>query len=102
DVGKIVDEAIKNSLPSVQASMAAVNEAIARETPAAAASAKPEMAISGHRIEIPVKKDGKIVGKANAMLNMDRTLHSVLALARRDQGEIRFALDQKGKIYNPD
>jgi serine phosphatase RsbU (regulator of sigma subunit) len=102
DVSKIVDEAIKNSLPSVQASMAAVNEAIARETAGAAASAKPEMAISGHRIEIPVKKDGKIVGKANAMLNMDRTLHSVLALARRDQGEIPFALDQKGQLYTPD
>jgi serine phosphatase RsbU (regulator of sigma subunit) len=102
DVGKIVDDAFKSSVPSVQAGMAAVNEAIARETSAAIASAKPEMEITGHRIEIPVKKDGKIVGKANAMLNMDRTLHSVLALARRDQGEIPFALDQKGQLYTPD
>ncbi len=102
DVSAIVDEAFKSSIPSVQAGMAAVNEAIARETAAAVASAKPEMEISGHKIEIPVKKDGKIVGKANAMLNMDRTLHSVLALARRDQGEIPFALDQKGQLYTPD
>jgi serine phosphatase RsbU (regulator of sigma subunit) len=102
DVSAIVDEAFKSSIPSVQAGMAAVNEAIARETATAVAAAKPEMEISGHKIEIPVKKDGKIVGKANAMLNMDRTLHSVLALARRDQGEIPFALDQKGQLYTPD
>jgi serine phosphatase RsbU (regulator of sigma subunit) len=102
DVGAIVAEAMKQSAPAVEAGVAAVTEAITREAVAAAAAAKPEMAISGHRIEVPIKKDGKIVGKANAMLNMDRTMRSVLSLARRDQGEIPFALDEQGRLYTPD
>ena len=108
DVRAIVTEAIKESLPAIQAGIAGVNEAIAREAAAAAAAApaaapkKPDMAVSGRKIEVPVWKDGKVIGKANAMLDMDRTIQSVLSLARRDQGEIPFALDQQGHLYTPD
>jgi serine phosphatase RsbU (regulator of sigma subunit) len=105
DISKSIEAALKASQSSIEASVAAVNEAVARESAAAAAPAaapKPNMAISGHRIEVPIMKDGKMVGKANAMLNMDRTMGSILALARRDQGEIPFALDQQGRLYTPD
>jgi serine phosphatase RsbU (regulator of sigma subunit) len=101
DVGAIVAEALKQSTTAVEAGVAAVSEAIAREA-IAAASAKPEMAITGRRIEVPIKKDGKVIGKANAMLNMDRTMRSILTFARRDQGEIPFAIDQQGRLYTPD
>jgi sigma-B regulation protein RsbU (phosphoserine phosphatase) len=97
DVSAIVAEALK-SVPTAEA---AVKDAIAREAMAATAQ-KPEMAVKGRTIEVPVKKAGKVVGKANAMLNMERTLHSVLALARREQGEIPFALDQQQRLYTPD
>lgn len=102
DVGAIVAEALKQSTPAVEAGVAAVTEAITREAVAAAAAAKPEMAISGKRIEVPIVKDGKVVGKANAVMNMDRTMRSVLSFARRDQGEIPFAIDQQGRVYTPD
>jgi serine phosphatase RsbU (regulator of sigma subunit) len=102
DVSAIVTEALQGSMPAIQAGIAGVNEAIARETVAAAAARKPQMAVSGHKIEVPVWKDGKMVGKANAMLNMDRTLQSVLSLARRDQGEIPFAIDQQGLLHTTD
>jgi len=62
----------------------------------------PEVAVSGQKIEVPVWKNGKMVGKANAMLNMDRTIQSVLSLARRDQGEIPFAIDKDGRLYTAD
>jgi serine phosphatase RsbU (regulator of sigma subunit) len=101
DVAGLVAQALKQSAPAVESGMAAVNEAIAREV-AAAAAKTPDMAISGRRIEVPVMKDGKVVGKANAMLNLDRTLHSVLSLARREQGEVPFAFDQQGRLYTPD
>jgi serine phosphatase RsbU (regulator of sigma subunit) len=94
DVGAIVTEALKGA----PAAEAAVQDAIAREAIAASAQ-KPDMAVSGRRIEVPVRKGGKIVGKANAMLNLDRTLHSVLAFARREQGEIPFAVDQQQRLY---
>ena len=97
DVGAIVAEALK-SVPTAEA---AVKDAIAREA-MAAQTQKPEMAVSGRRIEVPVMKDGKMVGKANATLNMDRTLHSVLRLARREQGEIPFAIDQQQRLHSPD
>jgi serine phosphatase RsbU (regulator of sigma subunit) len=105
DISAAIDAAMKASQPAIEAGVAAVNDAVAREAAAAAtptAAKKPEMAISGHRIEVPITKDGKVVGKANAMLNMDRTVGSVLALARRDQGEIPFALDQQGQLYTTD
>jgi serine phosphatase RsbU (regulator of sigma subunit) len=138
DVNAIVAEAMKQGMPAIQAGLAGVNEAIARETAAAVAAARPDpaakseaasrpdapakpeppappgaaskparasqsaVALGGHKIEVPVWKDGKIVGKANAMLNMDRTIRSVLTLGRRDQGEIPFAIDTQGRLYTPD
>ncbi len=104
DMTATIEAAMKATTPAIEASIAAVNDAIARESTAAAPAfgKKPEMAVSGHKIEVPIKKDGKVVGKANATLNMDRTIGSVLALARRDQGEIPFALDQQGRLYTND
>jgi len=97
-----VADAVKQNLPAVEAGVAAVTQMIAREVMAAAEAKKPDMAVRGRRIEVPVMKDGRMVGKANAMLNLDRTLHSVLTLARKDQGEIPFAVDQQGHLYTPD
>jgi sigma-B regulation protein RsbU (phosphoserine phosphatase) len=103
DVSAIVADAIRQSAPAIESGMAAVNEAIAREVARRSIAAKKlEISVSGHEIEVPVMKDGRMVGKANAMLNMDRTVRSVLSLARRDQGEIPFALDQQGRLYTPD
>ena len=102
DVRGLVAQALKQSGNAVEDGMAAVNEAIAREAVAAIAAQKPEMAVSGRRIEVPVMKDGRMVGKANATLNLDRTLHSVLKLARREQGEIPFAFDLQGALYTLD
>jgi serine phosphatase RsbU (regulator of sigma subunit) len=101
DISTIMAEAVKQSLPAIQAGVAGVNDAIAREM-AAAAAKKPQMAVVGPKIEVPVWKHGKMVGKANAMLNMDRTLQSVLSLARREQGEIPFAIDSKGALHTTD
>jgi HAMP domain-containing protein len=53
-------------------------------------------------VEIAVKKGGKLLGKANATLNLDRTLRTVLTFARRDQGEIPFAIDRRGALYTPE
>jgi sigma-B regulation protein RsbU (phosphoserine phosphatase) len=60
------------------------------------------MEFKGRQIEVPVRRNGRLVGKANATLKMDVTLQSVLALARREQGEIPFAIDQQGQIYTSD
>ena len=71
---------------------AIVNEAAARRV---------QMDVDGRRLEVNVRKNGKLLGRANATLNMDRTMHAVLAFAQRDRGEIPFAIDKRGKLYTP-
>jgi sigma-B regulation protein RsbU (phosphoserine phosphatase) len=60
------------------------------------------MQVQGRRVEVALTQDGKIVGRANATLNLQRTLQTVFAVARRDQGEIPFAIDTRGVLHNPD
>ncbi|HXW06696.1 MAG TPA: SpoIIE family protein phosphatase [Vicinamibacterales bacterium] len=103
DIGPLVDGALDASLPAIEAGIAAAAEAVAREAgKSAAAAEKLQLQLSGREIEIAVKKDGRVVGKANAVMNLERTLHTVLAFARRDQGEIPFAIDRQGAVYTPD
>jgi serine phosphatase RsbU (regulator of sigma subunit) len=69
---------------------------------AAARTAKRlQMDMQGKQLQLVVRKDGKPVGKANATLNLDRTLHAVLAFSQREAGELPFALDRSGKLYTP-
>ena len=82
--------------------MKAIEEALASSPSAAAALRDMQMQVDGRRVEIAVKKAGKLVGKANATLNLDRTLKTVFTFARRDQGEIPFAIDKRGGLYTPE
>ena len=61
-----------------------------------------DVKLEGHDLAIPVHHNGRMVGHARAHLNMDRTLGAILSLARSDQGEIPFALDNGGRLYTPD
>jgi sigma-B regulation protein RsbU (phosphoserine phosphatase) len=77
----------------------------ARKTHAAAgppADERLQLDVEGRQVEIAVRRDGRLLGHANATLNMDRTMRTVLALARREQGEIPFAIDRRGAVYTPE
>jgi len=95
DVAPLIEGSLSAALPAAQAAL----KSAAAATRAQAALA--EMQVQGRRVEIDVKQDGKVVGKAHAMLNLDRTLQTVFAFARRDQGEIPFAIDTRGGLHNP-
>ena len=100
DMGAVIDTAIAASIPAAEAGLAAAAEAFAREARAKTDEArKLQMDINGRRVEIAIRRDGKLVGKANAVMNLERTLHTVLALARQEQGEIAFAVDHRGTLY---
>ncbi len=100
----LVEESLSAALPAAEAALrAAATGGAARAAEAQAAAAREmQMQVEGRRVEIAVRQDGKVVGKANAMLNLDRTLRTVFAFARRDQGEIPFAIDTRGVLHNPD
>lgn len=102
DMGSVIDRALADGIPGLEAGLAAAAEAVAREAEAARGAQRVRVEVGGRQIEVDVRKEGKIVGKANAIMNLDRTLDSVLALSRPQQGEIPFAIDQRGTIYTPD
>lgn len=99
----LVEESLAAALPAAEAALKAAGVAgEARAASAEAAAREMQMQVNGRRVEIAVKQDGKVVGKANATLNLDRALRTVFAFTRRDQGEIPFAIDTRGALHNPD
>ena len=102
EAAPFIDYGFKVGRSAVEAGMKAAAEALAASRIDAAAAHEMQMQVEGRRVEIAVKKHGKLLGKANATLNLDRTLGTVLQLARRDQGEIPFAIDRRGGLYTPE
>jgi serine phosphatase RsbU (regulator of sigma subunit) len=102
DLGPLLDTVLAATGPAVEAGLAIAAESIAKQAEAAASAERLQMDVKGRQIEVALKRDGRVVGKANATLNLDKTMPTVLALARRDQGEIPFAVDTRGKFYTPD
>jgi serine phosphatase RsbU (regulator of sigma subunit) len=108
EIAPLVEETLNAAIPAAQAAIEAAGSAAARNAESALRNGEAaqkmrdvEMEVRGRRVEIAVRQDGKIVGKANATLNLDRALQTVFAFARRDQGEIPFAIDTRGALHNP-
>lgn len=101
-IGRLVEKRIEQELAANQAGLTKMAEALTREAAARADSSRIPVDVQGRNVEVAVQKDGRVIGRANAMLNMDRTLRMVLGFARRDQGEISFAIDRAGALYTPD
>ena len=102
EAAPFIDFGFKVGRAAAEAGMKAAAEALAASRTDAVAAGEMQMQVEGRRVEIAVKKGGKLLGKANATLNLDRTLGTVLQLARRDQGEIPFAIDRRGGLYTPE
>jgi serine phosphatase RsbU (regulator of sigma subunit) len=98
-LGPLIDSAMQNS--KVQAAIAAAAEATKEASAKALEATSQQMAVEGQHVEVAVRKKGKLLGKANATINLDRMLRTVLPMARRDQGEIAFAIDRKGTVFTP-
>jgi serine phosphatase RsbU (regulator of sigma subunit) len=101
-VGKLVEQRIEQQLAASQASLTKMAEALTREAATRTDGSRTPVQVQGRNVEVAIEKGGRVIGRANAMLNMDRTLRMVLGFARRDQGEISFAIDRTGALYTPD
>jgi serine phosphatase RsbU (regulator of sigma subunit) len=97
-IAPLIQRSIEFGLSQAEAAMKAAETAGINE---AARQAMEEAEREGGLLRVEVKKDGRVVGNANATLNLDRTLKTVLTFARRDQGELPFAIDRRGKLYAP-
>ena len=98
-IAPLIARSIEFGLSTAEAAMKAAADAEINE---AARHAMEEAEREGGLLRVEVKKDGRVVGNANATLNLDRTLKTVLTFARREQGELPFAIDRRGKLYTPD
>ena len=63
------------------------------------AQAERRAALAGEALAVPVMRDGEMVGRVNAQLNLPRTFALVLGSAHASQGEIPFAIDADGALH---
>ncbi|MFL6280730.1 MAG: PP2C family protein-serine/threonine phosphatase [Vicinamibacterales bacterium] len=101
-VRAIIDKQIEQQLAANQQNLKAMAAALSREAASRAAGERMAVDLQGQKIEVEIQKDGRVIGHANAMLNLDRMLRGVLGFARRDQGEIPFAIDRQSALYTPE
>jgi serine phosphatase RsbU (regulator of sigma subunit) len=76
----------------------------AREVDAALAEKRAVMRhkwITPGGLGMSIQREGKVVGTVNATFNKERVLGAVFGLARSDQGEVPFALDESGHLFTP-
>jgi serine phosphatase RsbU (regulator of sigma subunit) len=74
---------------------------LAREKAAEQAQKKRMMKLEGGWVNMPIERDGAVVAKVSAQLNLKQILTTVMSASRRDQGEIAFAIDADRKIFTP-
>lgn len=100
-VGQIVAEGVRQGLAGMELGLKVAAEALAQRAAAGPTSGAeaPAVATRGRHVRVPVHRSGQVVGTAEATLNLHRTLPAVLALARREQGEIPFAIDREGALH---
>lgn len=101
-IGAMIEKRIEQQLAANQQGLKAMGAALGREAAARASGERLPIDVEGRRVEVSVQKDGRVIGRANATLNLDRMLPTVLGFARRDQGEIPFAIDRQGALYTPE
>src|SRR3954471_8579801 len=101
-VRALIDKQIEQQLAANRQNLNAMAAALSREAAARAAGERMAVKLQGQKIEVEIQKDGRVIGHANAMLNLDRMLRGVLGFARRDQGEIPFAIDRQSALYTPE
>ncbi len=98
-VRAMIDDRIEKQLAANEQGLKAMAATLSREAAARGAGERMTIDVQGRKVEVEVQRDGRVIGHANATLNLDRMLRGVLGFARRDQGEIPFALDRQGELY---
>ena len=87
--------------PSAPAAPQAPGPATGPQQPAAAARVQRLTELSGSRLDVRLEQDGEVLGEVNAEINVPNLLAAVFTAARRDRGEVPFAIDQAGQLYTP-
>jgi serine phosphatase RsbU (regulator of sigma subunit) len=101
-VGEAVSKGVEQGLAGMEIGLRAAAEAIAAEAARQQKETQARVESRGRQIRVPIHHEGRMVGTADATLNLHRTVLAVLTFARRDQGEIPFAVDDDGALHTPE
>jgi serine phosphatase RsbU (regulator of sigma subunit) len=66
------------------------------------AEVKRQATLAGEALAVPIWREGEMVGRVDARLNLPRTFALVLGSANAPQGEIPFAIDAEGTLHAAD
>lgn len=94
NVAPLVKPKPASKVPSVQ-----VREATMKDIEKATETAKKASLIFGQRFQVPVRKEGELVGQITARISPEQVVRRVLGGATEEGTEIPFALDREGTIY---
>ena len=97
-LNEMIRRSVETGLASADVGAKAAAAAMAHEAQLARAAERMTVQMQGRELQIPVQRNGRMIGHARARLNMDRTLGAILTLARSEQGEIAFAIDPPCEI----
>lgn len=53
----------------------------------------------GHSFDMPIRKQGEVVGHVSAQVSAEEVIDRVLGAATDDRSEIAFAVDREGNVY---
>ena len=101
-------EAQRRIADAQRAAEAKAQEAAALAMPLAAAAkatrstpTQRKTTLSGSRLDVTMERDGEVVGRANAEVNLPNLLGTVFSTTRRDRGEVPFAVAKDGRLFTP-
>jgi len=57
--------------------------------------------LSGSRLDVTMERNGEVVSRAAAEINLENLLGTVFSTTRRDRGEVPFAVAKDGALYTP-
>lgn len=76
-----------------------VREATPADVDRAFEQAKKASLILGRHFQVPVRKEGEVVGQLSARISVDDVIRRVLGSATEQSDEIPFAIDREGTLY---
>nr|MBA2304619.1 hypothetical protein [Acidobacteriota bacterium] len=79
-LARIIEQSMIAGLTGAEIGLKAAADAMAHEaagqTRRAQAAGRVQMDVDGRKLEVAVRRNGKLLGRANATLNMDRTMQA--------------------------
>lgn len=100
EVQRRIAEAQKAAEAKAREAAAAVSSTAAA-APADLTPLQRRSTLSGTRLDVTMERNGQVVSRANAEVDLPNLLKTVFSTTRRDRGEVPFAVGKDGRLFTP-